>query len=151
MKPSDFSSKGSSTGLLGGKGPPKFAPKVPTIKKEKVAEKEPDNVHSSNGKGNHKEGSDRFRKGNVSNFGRGRAREDDRTVVGGRGRWTMPTGQAFFTATNSSIDSIKSQESSAVEVEGKPVIIKSEFAPKAFKISRPNEDIFDSLNGAKVH
>lgn len=126
--------------------PPKFIPKVPTIKKEKVLEKEPIvSIEKSKEKDGHRVPYSQSGTGR----GRGHGREDDRGRGGGRGRWVMPTGQAFFSANqfvSTDSKSIKKEDEKSNE---KQPLIKAG-GPVSVKISRPNEDIFSSFQTSSV-
>ena len=130
------------------KMPPKFVPKIPTVKKEKVIEKEP---VAPTEKTREKDG----RRVSFTESGRGRGRgygrEDDRGRTGGRGRWVMPTGQAFFSANQSVSSDSKNVKKEDEKSSEKQSVIKPEgTAPAIVKIARPNEDIFSSLQSSSV-
>lgn len=130
------------------KMPPKFIPKIPTIKKEKVIENEPPApIEKSKAKDGHRASYSESGRGR----GRGFGREDDRGRAGGRGRWVMPTGRAFFSANQSvSSDSNNVKKEDEKGNENQSTIKAEGAAPVSVKISRPNEDIFSSFQSSSV-
>jgi hypothetical protein len=125
------------------KAPPKFIPKIPPIKKEKVSDGKSD-VLKSNDQETKKPQRPSFNGSGGRGRG-GRFGDGGRDNIGGRNKWVMPSGNAFFTANQSEVN-IKA-EPTAINADTK-TSVNTEGA--SVKISRPNEDIFHSLHTAKV-